>query len=407
MQRLSFSKVIRYFLLTTLALVVLLSILIMLFGLSAQSNLPPRKPLTQENITQARKILFEGTKIRPDDISAITLSEADLNLAGNYLLNRYHHSEIYIELVNYKVRCNIALRLPWNFFGHYFNASIRFGVKPGEILPQITKFKIGDLLLPTIFADWGMRSLIRFSSLSDYFILATKPIQRVDIDRKTLTIYYEATAASSYYVNEEMRRVYQQKIAEIIAQHDPKWRLSLADLLKPVFDLAYRRSNAQTAIEENRSAIIAINDYVNALVNPPYAAFLYKRTDLAKHFMGAAALSVSINRLFANALGEVKELRDAQTGGSGFSFVDLAADKAGSRFGEVAVSSLQSARSLQALTAQIQNYSDFMPDPRDLPEHMNEEEFKRNFISMQSMPYLALVAQIDARIANIPLYQVQ
>ncbi|MGV2436494.1 MAG UNVERIFIED_CONTAM: hypothetical protein LVT10_17690 [Anaerolineae bacterium] len=219
MQRLSFSKVIRYFLLTTLALVVLLSILIMLFGLSAQSNLPPRKPLTQENITQARKILFEGTKIRPDDISAITLSEADLNLAGNYLLNRYHHSEIYIELVNYKVRCNIALRLPWNFFGHYFNASIRFGVKPGEILPQITKFKIGDLLLPTIFADWGMRSLIRFSSLSDYFILATKPIQRVDIDRKTLTIHYEATAASSYYVNEEMRRVYQQKIAEIIAQH--------------------------------------------------------------------------------------------------------------------------------------------------------------------------------------------
>jgi hypothetical protein len=46
-----------------------------------------------------------------------------------------------------------------------------------------------------------------------------------------------------------------------------------------------------------------------------------------------------------------------------------------------------------------------MPDPRDLPEHMNEEEFKRNFVSMQSMPYLALVAQIDARIANIPLYQ--
>ncbi|MGV2436495.1 MAG UNVERIFIED_CONTAM: hypothetical protein LVT10_17695 [Anaerolineae bacterium] len=123
-----------------------------------------------------------------------------------------------------------------------------------------------------------------------------------------------------------------KKLQRLLRSTDPKWRLSLADLLKPVFDLAYRRSNAQTAIEENRSAIIAINDYVNALVNPPYAAFLYKRTDLAKHFMGAAALSVSTNRLFANALGEVKELRDAQTGGSGFSFVDLAADKAGSPF---------------------------------------------------------------------------
>ena len=46
-----------------------------------------------------------------------------------------------------------------------------------------------------------------------------------------------------------------------------------------------------------------------------------------------------------------------------------------------------------------------MPDPRDLPEHMSETEFKRIFESTQSSAYLTLSAHIDARIAMMPLYQ--
>jgi hypothetical protein len=134
-------------------------------------------------------------------------------------------------------------------------------------------------------------------------------------------------------------------------------------------------------------------------------AFLYKREDLAQHFIGAAALTASMNRRVANALGEVKELSDTKAGGSGFSFVDLAADKAGSRFGELAVSSPESARRIQVQTAQIKDYHDFMPDPRDLPEHMDEKKFEQLFESTQSPAYLALAAKIDRRIALIPIYR--
>jgi len=56
---------------------------------------------------------------------------------------------------------------------------------------------------------------------------------------------------------------YRQRLATLIAGHDPKWRLSLAELLKAVFALAEQRSSLQTAIEENRIAILAVNDYVN------------------------------------------------------------------------------------------------------------------------------------------------
>ena len=103
--------------------------------------------------------------------------------------------------------------------------------------------------------------------------------------------------------------IYQQKLAEIIAQHDPAWRLSLADLLKPLFELAYQRSTLENAIEENKLAIMVINDYVNKketkkflstsaskpTTGQQYSAFLYKRIDLAQHFIGSAAITASVN----------------------------------------------------------------------------------------------------------------
>lgn len=382
----------------------LLCIAMFLFGISATTKLTFPKKLSVENIHQAQKILYEGTKTKPDDLAAITLSESDLNLAGNYLLNRYFQSAIRVDLVNRKVRCEVSIKLSDNRLAKYFNISFRLGSENDETLPQIAKFKVGKLLLPAKFANWVIHVLIRYSFLNEYFILATTPIQRVEINDKTLTIFYEANSQNKS-TNAQSRELYRQKISEIIELHDVKFRLSLAELLKPVFALAYQRSMLETAIEENRSAIFAINDYVNGLKEPKKPPFLYKRIDLAQHFIGAATLTASMNSQVANAIGEVKELSDARAGGSGFSFIDLAADKAGSRFGELAVFSPESARRIQKLTSEIKDYRDFMPDPRDLPEHMSEREFKRIFISTQSPPYLKLAALIDARIAKIALYQ--
>lgn len=387
-----------------LGIILLLCVGIIANGLSSETDVPQSPKLTYENITQARKILYEGTKTKPDNLAAITLTQADLNLAANYLLNRYFQSAIKIELVHQKVRCNVALKLPKNALANYFNVSFRLGSESDETLPRIAKFKVGKLLLPAKFAGWVLDSAIRYSFLNEYFILATSPIQRVEISDTAVTLFYE-TNSPNRLTNVESREIYQQKIAEVIAQHNPKFRLSLADLLKPIFELALQRSTTENAIEENRSAIFALNDYVNSIEDPQLKPFLYKRADLAQHFTGAAALTASMNSRVANALGEVKELSDAQTGGSGFSFIDLAADKAGSRFGELAVLSPESALRIQKLTAQIHDYRDFMPDPRDLPEHMSENVFKKLFESTQSPTYLRLANLIDKRIAAIPLYQ--
>ncbi|WP_239649885.1 hypothetical protein [Methylocucumis oryzae] len=135
-----------------------------------------------------------------------------------------------------------------------------------------------------------------------------------------------------------------------------------------------------------------------------YSAFVYQRGDLAQHFMASAALTASVNGQLSTAMGEEKELRDAAKG-SGFSFIDLAADKAGTRFGEAATVSSESARRLQKAMSEIKDYSAFIPDPRDLPEHMNEAEFKQRFGSTNSPQYQHVLQMIDERINQLVIYQ--
>jgi hypothetical protein len=110
--------------------------------------------------------------------------------------------------------------------------------------------------------------------------------------------------------------------------------------------------------------------------------------------MGGGALS--------DAVGLLKEVDDSQ-GGSGFSFTDLAADRAGTRFGQVAVSS-QAAR-LQRAVSSLVSESELMPATGDLPEGMTAKAFARRFERVGSPAYQRVIDTIERRLNQIALYQ--
>ena len=408
-----------------LSTVVILCALLIVFGISDTPTVAIGWTLTHDDIVRAKKILYEGSKTKPDEIGTIELTQPDINLAANYLFNRYRKSAVKIELKDNIVRFIVTMTLPKNYLGQYLNISFRFGNEGNNELPSLKKFKAGELLLPAKFSAFVIDNIIRHTSLNEYFILATRPIRSIIIDQEKVTISYHSSLENLIQAQNVLADggknkdldIYQQKLTDVIAQHDSTWRLSLADLLKPLFTLAYQRSNLENAIDENKMAIITINNYVNrketkkflslplATLNTDkrYPTFLYKRIDLAQHFIGSAAITASMNDQISKTVGEEKELSDAQ-GGSGFSFVDLAADKAGTRFGEMATSSPESARKLQKKISEIKDYTDFMPDPSDLPEHMDDTEFKRRFESVDSAIYQELSKQIDERIIATPIY---
>ncbi len=421
-------KILLRILLYCFSALIILCAMLVFFGVGDKPELAVGWSPTRDDLVRAKKILHEGSKTKPDEIGIIELTEADLNLAGNYLLNRYRKSAADLDFKNDELRFKVTMALPENSLGKYLNISFRLGNVTGNDLPVITKFKAGKLLLPAKLAAFVIDAIIQHSSLNEYFILATRPLKAVKIDAEKLTITYypnkdtliQARNFLTHTGDNSTLNIYQQKLADIVAKHNPEWRLSLADLLRPLFELAYQRSTLETAIDENRVVISAINDYVNKqeakkLLSTPestpvtgqqYAAFLYKRIDLAQHFIGSAALTASVNKQAAQIAGEEKELSDAH-GGSGFSFIDLAADKAGTRFGEMATSSPENARKMQKAMAGIKDYSDFMPDPRDLPEHMNEVDFKQRFESVNSPVYQEISKQIDARISATPIYNAE
>ena len=193
--------------------------------------------------------------------------------------------------------------------------------------------------------------------------------------------------------------------------------MSLAELLQPLFKLAYHRSTFANAIAENRAVLIAISTYVNKneiqaflpidispTTQKQYPASLYRRTDMAKHFIASAVLAATGAGTLAQIIGQEKELIDAKQG-SGFSFIDLAGDRAGLRFGRTAVESEEQARKLQKRMSSIKDYTAFMPEVRDLPENMNDTVFKEKYKSTYSSKYQRMLKRIDLRISELAIYQ--
>ncbi len=170
------------------------------------------------------------------------------------------------------------------------------------------------------------------------------------------------------------------------------------------------------ASEENRAALTALAAYLGGISLPrllegdsnsfrraPRALLsLHGRRDFAEHFVISAALSANGGSRLANAIGLMKEEEDAKRG-SGFSFTDLASDRAGVKLGARATG--DAAERERQLLATARSDDDLMPDFRDLPEFMPQSEFDRRFGPIGSARYQRVIKGIDARLAAHRLAQ--
>jgi len=124
------------------------------------------------------------------------------------------------------------------------------------------------------------------------------------------------------------------------------------------------------------------------------------RDDWSRHFCLSAALAVLEHPLVSDAGGLMKEQLDALTGGSGFSFGDLAADRAGVRFAAAATHSEAAARAMRAMLQKGVAVDSIFPPAADLPENLTTEQFRREYGSVGSRRYRQKVSEIEARLNN-------
>lgn len=383
--------------------------------------------LTTEAIGRAVRLLEQNDprRMRAGVLRTITVQQEDLDLAANYAANRFGKGSARIALQDGSATVLLSIRLPRNPLGEFLN--IDAALVETASLPRFDHLRIGHLPVPAWVANALLDSGLGYLQSRADYAGAADTIKQVSARNGMLTVAYEWNEdvpnqlRSSLVPQAEQERIkaYQTRLASITYGPPERRKRPLSELVQSLFQLAAERSasGAGSAIEENRAAIVVLTFYVNGKglkaiipaarnwpIPVPSYVTLAERHDTAQHFTISAALAATAGSPLSNAVGLYKEIQDSR-GGSGFSFNDLAADKAGTRFGELAGDAEATARKLQQqLLAKVLD-STLLPPVSDLPEDMQEPEFKRRFGGVDAPAYRKMVEDIDRRVAGLALYR--
>jgi hypothetical protein len=127
------------------------------------------------------------------------------------------------------------------------------------------------------------------------------------------------------------------------------------------------------------------------------------RSDLPKHWAVSAALTSAFGSQASNSVGTWKEISDSGEGGSGFSLVDLAADRSGTFSAQWGTDKARSKQVQQWLARASQ--ADLLPfSALALAEGMTEAQFQSRYASTDSAQYAATVERIDKTLAAAQLF---
>lgn len=373
------------------------------------------------------KALFQRHDPRrqpPDVIHSIRLDEDELNRLLNYAVELRRVSGIAAELTPGTATLTATLAVPRNPFGRYLNLTAEVAEAPGGI--RIRSLQLGSLPLPGALADGVARLAHRWLRRDETYATLADAFSRVSFDENQATLDYrwhpelltrlERKSADLLIAPEDQARMlaYSGQLDTLIKRQPHGSTVPLVDIMAPLF--AYAQASGGDIAEENRAALTALAAYLSGISLPKLLEgdspsirraprvllSLHGRRDFAEHYVISAALTVNGGSRLANAIGLVKEEEDANRG-SGFSFTDLAANRAGVRLGERATG--EAAERVQRRLAAARSDADLLPDFRDLPEFMPESEFDRRFGPVGSARYQRVIDRIDARLAAHPLAQ--
>jgi hypothetical protein len=360
----------------------------------------------------------------PDVVHSILLDEAEVNRLLNYTVELHQVNGIAAELTPGLATLTATLAVPRNPFGRYLNLTAEVADVSDGI--RIRSLQLGSLPVPGALADGIARLTHRWLRRDETYAALADAFSRVNFDENQATLDYrwhpilmtqiERKSAELLIAPEDQARmlVYAEHLDTLIKRYPHGRTVPLVEVAAPLFDFA--RTIDGDEAEENRAALTALGAYLSGISLPKLLEgdsrsirraprvllSLYGRRDFAEHYVISAALSVNGGSRLANAIGLIKEEEDA-TRGSGFSFTDLAANRAGVQLGEHALG--ETAAQVQQQLATARSDADLMPDFRDLPEFMPQIEFDRRYGPIGGPRYQQLIERIDARLAAHPLAQ--
>ena len=380
------------------------------------------KPLVERSdaispiaVAQVRRLLttHDPRQQRPGEIVSVEIPANLIDEGVNYIAGRFLHGRGDFILSDKAGEARLTIVLPSQ---HYLNATA--SIQPVDGKPAIDHARLGSLPIPPALAEYLAAAAVAASGFGREWQLALDAIQDVNINRSasSVTVTYQwqpqilDRARAVALSDDEIRhlREARQSLAALLAHRAPGSPVTLAEILQATIPsdadpVAHGR--AALLVLASHLARIDLAGLVPAARTWPRVRWvmitLGGRHDLAQHFVVSATLAAWSGEPVADAIGLYKELDDARHG-SGFSFIDLTADRAGTRFGELLVNKPEAL--MTRVRSGLQD-GQLLPVFSDLPEDLHQNEFRQRFESPESPQFKALAREIERRLDTLPLYQ--
>ncbi len=417
----------------TVSLVVVFLLFIAVLAIEGESLIATDTVMSHGDVKRIKTIIKEHNplKFRFSKTENLSLIERDLNMLVNFGLKRFaSNAVVETELKKALIKIKASFELPTNFMGRFIN--IALDVEIDQTI-KLSHLSIGSIQVPDVLSQF----LLEYSHeylLENYneYKIANDAIKEVIVDDAQVRIAYIwkpeiytllRHQGSELIIPSDLRerlRVYNNRVATIVKPLKRKPH-TVMHLLRPMFELAFDRTQEKgNAVAENRALLLTMGSYVarsNVLrllsqkkgekwIWPRHRKFTFnQREDLAQHYFVSAALSVSAGVGIADAVGLAKELDDSM-GGSGFSFADLLADRAGVSFAQLATRDETNAKRLQLkiLNSELEE-THLMPSNKKLPEGLTEQQFKKEYHHVGSPTYKLVELDMEQRISQLNIFK--
>ncbi len=397
---------------------------------------PAPAPTTEQVIAAkslAKRTLRIFSQERNDTLS---VSQSELDGLAALLGRANSRLRTQFNIIPDGVQLTLSVELPRNPFGRYLSSQLVLPVSPQQV--TLKQLQLGTLALPDrllqVTLPWLLDRL--FDPQQRQTLLQTVRLTAITNDQLTVAITPPADARQQF--RKLLARVqsfssdnpgldnarisyYYSQLQQQATQFKPQQWVSVTQFIAPLFRQLAQQTDPEQAQRDTGAALLALAIYLGSSQveeltgpvvteqqrrQPPHQRTLLKgRIDLRQHFVVSAALQVLADAGFSHAIGEFKELLDTGKGGSGFSFADLAADRAGTLF------ALHASRDPQQTLAFLQRFgpplreADLMISIDKLPEGLTQTQFQDRYQSLQGDAYQQLLGWIDSQLAQLRLYR--
>lgn len=371
--------------------------------------------ISPQSIAEAKRLLTRNDprRLHDGDERTASIPAALIDEGVNYLASRGANGRGAFLMAEDSAEVRLTLSLP---LARYLNLRASLREAAGE--PRIAAASIGWLPVPPAVAEWLVAAAMESAGVADQWRIARQAIRRIAFEpgRATVEIDYvwetnlleRARLLAFAPEDVEAIRSARYALAGLLDHYATRTPLPLPNLLTPLLTQLDGSTRQRRATLLVLAVFLAEKDLEAMLPNigswpRPRAIWptLRNRHDSAQHFGISAALAAWAGEPVANAIGLYKEIVDSR-GGSGFSFADLAADRAGTRFGQLVIN--EPARLNEALARGLTG-DDLAPVLADLPESLSEKEMARRFRNRESPAFQRLSEEIERRLSALPLYR--